>query len=58
MTAGLLGVIQEHGFPCLAASSRVTCGPRMTVPADYPLYAMVGGFISPPTTQSNSICAS
>jgi sterol 3beta-glucosyltransferase len=48
MTTGPLGVIEKHNFPCLVASSRVTCGPKMTVPADYPPYATVGGFVFPP----------
>ena len=48
MSTGPLATLEKYGFPCIVASSSVTCGPRMVVPSDYPHYATVGGFIFPP----------
>lgn len=49
MSTGPFGVFEErNNFPVLVACSSALCGPRMTVPEDYPPYAIVGGFIFPP----------
>jgi sterol 3beta-glucosyltransferase len=48
MSTGPLATLERYGFPCIVASSHVTCGPKMVVPSDYPPYAIVGGFIFPP----------
>jgi hypothetical protein len=48
MTTGPLGIIKKRNFPCLVALSRVTCGPKMTVHADYPPAPRWGGSSSLP----------
>lgn len=41
--------------PILIACSTLICGPRQAVPADYPLYAHLNGFIFVPTTDESNI---
>ena len=53
MKAGPMSNFDTYGFPVLIAASTVTCGPRMTVPLDYPPYAIVDGFIFPPPSSDN-----
>jgi hypothetical protein len=55
MTAGPMSNFDKYGFPVLIAASTVTCGPKMTVPLDYPPYAIVDGFIFPPSSDDDNV---